>query len=184
MRATWLPVLMFLAATVASAAPAAADPAGPSSYARFRAELMQASAVAPDLLAIQTYRRIPSPKSDTEDEAQARAAGRLTPSQAQSVGCLVAGTAGMAIAVMTDGVNLINVVAGGLVQPVSQTVLYTSLFGVVFGSFCLIGQALTPTALLLYDRYFPQPAPEPAPLRAGSPLHSALRVSISQMELP
>jgi hypothetical protein len=180
MRAVWLLVPAFLIATTA---PAAADPAGPSRYARFRAELMQASATRP-ILPAQTYRRIPPPKGDSEDDTRARAEGRMTSGQAQSIGCLVAGTAGMGIAVMTDGVNLINVVAGGLVQPVSQTVLYTSLFGVVFGSFCLIGQALTPTALMLYDRYFPPAGPEPTAIRLETPLHSALRISISESGRP
>lgn len=160
--------------------PAAAEPAHPSHYARFLAELNQEVAAAP----------IPSGSDEREPSGRIvprppiSRPGPISDGEKQSIGCLVAGTVGMGVAMAADGVNVINVVAGGLVMPANQAVLYTSLVGVVFASFCAVGQALTPAVLMVYDHYFPEPLPETPPVRVRSPLHSALRVSISQVERP
>ena len=71
----------------------------------------------------------------------------------QSMGCLVSGTGGTIAAMIAGGENLVNVIAGGVVSASNPVVLYTGLFGVVFASFCAIGQALTP----LYIQYFTEP---------------------------
>lgn len=71
----------------------------------------------------------------------------------QSMGCLVSGTGGTVAAMIAGGENLVNVIAGGVVSASNPVVLYTGLFGVVFASFCAIGQALTP----LYIQYFTEP---------------------------
>lgn len=68
----------------------------------------------------------------------------------QSMGCLVSGTGGTVAAMIAGGENLVNVIAGGVVSASNPVVLYTGIFGVVFASFCAIGQALTP----LYIQYF------------------------------
>ncbi|WP_431855577.1 hypothetical protein [Azospirillum sp.] len=65
-------------------------------------------------------------------------------------GCVLAGTAGTVAALGANSVNLLNVVAGGLVNPANPAVLYLGLAGVVFTSFCTLGQQLTP----LYVYYF------------------------------
>jgi hypothetical protein len=86
----------------------------------------------------------------------ARAADHHMPDDVkQSIGCVIAGTAGVAGAVAAGGENLINLIAGGLVAPQNRAVLYIGLAGVVFASFCAMGQALTP----VYLYYTEPPAP-------------------------
>ena len=65
----------------------------------------------------------------------------------QSMGCLVGGTTGTALALLAGGRNVMNVIAGGGLVPANPGVLYIGLVGVVFASFCAIGQALTPLYL-------------------------------------
>jgi hypothetical protein len=88
------------------------------------------------------------------DEAPARP--ELPPEVQQSLGCAIAGSAGTAAAVFAGGENLVNIIAGGVVMPQNRAVLYIGLVGVVFASFCAIGQALTP--LYLYSVATPEPA--------------------------
>lgn len=86
----------------------------------------------------------------------------------QSMGCLVTGSAGTTAALFAGGENLVNVIAGGVVSAANPVVLYVGLFGVVFASFCAVGQALTP----LYIQYVegPQPiVPPPSPNMPASP---------------
>lgn len=64
-------------------------------------------------------------------------------------GCVVFGSVGTAAAVGASSVNLLNVIAGGVVTPANPAVLYLGLAGVVFTSFCTLGQQLTP----LYTYY-------------------------------
>lgn len=72
-------------------------------------------------------------------------------------GCVMVGTAGTAAALTANSTNLLNVVAGGIVTPANPAVLYLGLAGVVFTSFCSLGQQLTP----LYLYYFgSEPGPE------------------------
>ena len=68
-------------------------------------------------------------------------------------GCVLTGTVATAAAMLGDAENLLNVVAGGIVAPASPSVLYLGLAGVVFTSFCTLGQQLTP----LYLYYFGTP---------------------------
>ena len=75
-------------------------------------------------------------------------------SERGSLGCLVGGVAGTAGALLVGGENIINLIAGGLVVPSSPAALYASLFGVVFASFCAVGQAMTPAVVYAYRRYF------------------------------
>jgi len=76
-----------------------------------------------------------------------------------AIGCVVAGTFATVIALGAGGENTINLVAGGLVPSVNRAALYVGLVGVVFGSFCAIGQALTP---IVTHEVVPPPAPAPA----------------------
>jgi hypothetical protein len=75
-------------------------------------------------------------------------------SEKSSLGCIVGGTLGTAGALFVGGENIINLIAGGLVVPTSPAALYASLFGVVFASFCAVGQAMTPVVVYAYRRYF------------------------------
>lgn len=65
-------------------------------------------------------------------------------------GCVLFGTAGTTAALAANSENLLNVVAGGIVTPANPAVLYIGLAGVVFTTFCSLGQQLTP----LYLYYF------------------------------
>lgn len=67
----------------------------------------------------------------------------MSMSAKESLGCAVAGISGIAVAIAAGGENLVNVIAGGLVVPANPVVLHTSLVGVVFASFCVVGLALT-----------------------------------------
>ncbi len=69
-----------------------------------------------------------------------------------SYGCLIGGVSGISAALAVGPQNLVNVVAGGIVTPASPAVLAVGMMGVIFASFCTVGQALTPMALDLSDR--------------------------------
>ncbi len=84
----------------------------------------------------------------------------LSPEVQQSLGCAIAGAGGTAAALAAGGENLVNIIAGGVVAPQNRAVLYIGLAGVVFASFCAIGQALTP--LYLYAVTTPEPPPAQA----------------------
>lgn len=88
-------------------------------------------------------------------------------------GCVAMGSAGTAAAMASSSENLLNVVAGGVVSPANPAVLYLGLAGVVFTSFCTLGQQLTP----LYLYYFREaPAPETDVAKTHSrPIASAAR---------
>lgn len=76
-------------------------------------------------------------------------------------GCVIGGTVGTGVTLAAGAENLINVIAGGLVAPASPAVLAIGLAGVVFGTFCTLGQAITP----IYVHYFegPEKSSVPAP---------------------
>lgn len=67
--------------------------------------------------------------------------------------CVALGSAGTAFAMVANSENLLNLVAGGVVTPANPTVLYLGLAGVVFTTFCTLGQQLSP----LYTYYFRSP---------------------------
>lgn len=71
------------------------------------------------------------------------------PALAHAIGCLAVGTVGTSIAALAGTKNVVNILAGGHVVPASQLALYTAVVGVVFGTFCAVGQALTPLYLHL-----------------------------------
>jgi len=89
----------------------------------------------------------------------------------QSAGCLLGGAVGTSMALYAGAENLVNVIAGGVVASANPMVLYTGVFGVVFASFCAIGQALTPLYLHYVDRADPEPAlpPQSAPQQIAPP---------------
>ncbi|MBM3549335.1 MAG: hypothetical protein FJX54_20555 [Alphaproteobacteria bacterium] len=89
----------------------------------------------------------------------------------QSIGCVVGGAAGTSAAILAGGENLVNIIAGGVVVPANPVVLSIGLFGVVFASFCAVGQALTPLYIHYFEAPDPSPpaSPRPAPLPNQSP---------------
>jgi hypothetical protein len=70
-----------------------------------------------------------------------------------SLGCIVGGVTGTGLSVGAGGLNVINLIAGGIVPASNPIAAYLALGGVVFASFCAVGQALTPTVMATY-RYF------------------------------
>jgi len=84
----------------------------------------------------------------------------------QSAHCAMFGTGASVVALHAGAENLVNLIAGGLVPPANRAALYIGIVGVVFASFCQIGQAFTPLYLYLVD---PPPPPDPGrPVRAAS----------------
>jgi hypothetical protein len=86
-------------------------------------------------------------------------------SEINSLGCLVGGSVGMGAALAIGGINISNLIAGGIVPAANPAALYASLFGVVFATFCAVGQAMTPVAVYTYRRYVEEPVSEPLMLR-------------------
>lgn len=117
----------------------------------------RASAIIP----AKTYGpSFPAMESPSVDEK-----GGMDPVLKQSIGCVLTGAGGTGLAILAGGENLVNVISGGLVVPANPIVLYTGLIGVVFASFCAIGQAMTP----LYVYYFETPT---APANAQEDRHA------------
>jgi hypothetical protein len=84
---------------------------------------------------------------------------------AQSVACVVTGGVATAAALGLGWQNVTNLISGGGAVPAAGPgVVALGLFGVVFTSFCAIGQALTPLYLDFMAPLEPAPAvPPPAP---------------------
>lgn len=76
----------------------------------------------------------------------------------QAWACVAGGSVGTAAAVAAGAENLVNVVAGGVVAPSNRAVMIVGLTGVVFTTFCTLGQQLLP----LVEYYAPWGA-TPAP---------------------
>ncbi|HYD68300.1 hypothetical protein [Azospirillum sp.] len=78
-------------------------------------------------------------------------------------GCVIGGTTGTVVTLAAGAENLINVIAGGLVAPASPAVLAIGLAGVVFATFCTLGQQFTPMYVYYFDN--PEKVPTPAPAK-------------------
>jgi hypothetical protein len=105
-------------------------------------------------------------------------------SEINSLGCIVGGATGLGAALAIGGINVSNLIAGGLVPAANPAALYASLFGVVFATFCAVGQAVTPFAVYTYRRYMDEARLPPAPMVRRSPeppaAPSALRRTIAE----
>ncbi len=96
-----------------------------------------------------------------------------------AIGCTIGGTVATAVALAAGGENTVNLVAGGLVPSVNRAALYVGMVGVVFGSFCAIGQALTPIVTRqVVDP--PSGAPPPHPPPRFDTRHAAAEATIPQ----
>lgn len=69
-----------------------------------------------------------------------------------SYACALVGGGASALTFAMGAENLVNVVAGGVVAPASPGILILGVTGVVFATFCTVGQALTPAAVDLAER--------------------------------
>jgi hypothetical protein len=93
------------------------------------------------------YSKPNNPYSNLSVDGPPPAKDHIDPALASSYGCLIAGTLGTSMAIAAGSENVVNVVAGGLVTPASEAALTVAVIAVVFGSFCAVGQALTPIYL-------------------------------------
>lgn len=97
------------------------------------------------------YPKPHNPYEDLRQNLEMSQQDHLDPALAASYGCLIAGTIGTSMAVAAGSQNVVNVVAGGLVVPASEAALTVAVIAVVFGSFCAVGQALTPIYLNIWE---------------------------------
>ncbi|GEM_PF-1585203 len=80
-----------------------------------------------------------------------------------SYGCIIGGVTGTGLSVGAGGLNVINLIAGGIVPAATPVAAYLALGGVVFASFCAVGQALTPAVMATYGYFAPPPKPVAPP---------------------
>ena len=78
-------------------------------------------------------------------------------SEQGAVGCIVGGTVGTAASLYIGAANIINLIAGGGAPAASPSALYAAVAGVVFATFCAVGQSLTPLAVKAYRDYYAVP---------------------------
>ena len=94
------------------------------------------------------------------DKVMSEAAASNRELIAQSVACLTVGGLASAATFMAGWQSVTNLISGGGSVPgATPGVVALGVFGVVFTSFCAIGQALTP----LYLHYLPEPPPAVPP---------------------
>ena len=136
--------ILFLGMVLVGVAAEAASP-GPVPEATV-ATTLPTKAYGPDF-------SLPSPNPSQQQETS----GSITEYDL-SLGCIVGGTTGTALSLSAGGMNVVNLIAGGLVPASSPVAMWVALGGVVFASFCSVGQAVTPTVLATYA-YFVHPAP-------------------------
>ena len=108
-----------------------------------RAALLSATLLLP---ARPTHAQTPPAQPTTED---------LSMEVRKSFGCLATGTGGTLAAIGFGPENLVNLVSGGIVTPANSAVLAIGVVGVVFASFCTVGESLTPSVLYFTDRATP-----------------------------
>jgi hypothetical protein len=106
-----------------------------------RAALLSAALLLP---ALPTHAQ-PAPAADPEPSMEVM----------KSFGCLATGTTGTLAAIGFGPENLVNLVSGGIVTPSNSAVLAIGVVGVVFASFCTVGESLTPSVLYMMDRTAP-----------------------------
>lgn len=129
-------------------------------------EPMTATLAVERLYPVKSYGPSGSPSSNGNNSSSGEP--EFGDSEQGSLGCILGGTLGTAGALLIGGENIINLIAGGLVPVSSPAALYAAMGGVVFASFCAVGQAMTPMALYLYRRY----VSEPERVTTGGPMVS------------
>ena len=87
----------------------------------------------------------------------------------QSVACLVTGGTATLAALGFGWQNVTNLISGGVVPAAGPGAVALGLFGVVFTSFCAIGQALTPLYLDIVNGGLPHAPDENLPPRVPQP---------------
>lgn len=131
-----------------------------------------------DALPAKSYGPSFSLPPDPGGQAADAASGRDVSEYDLSLGCIVGGSAGTALSMSAGGMNVVNLIAGGLVPATSPVAMWVALGGVVFASFCSVGQALTPAVLATYSYFVP---PEPV---LGGPTMDARYCQIAEPLAP
>jgi len=90
-------------------------------------------------------------------------------SEQGAVGCILAGSVGTAATLYIGAANILNLIAGGGAPAASPSALYAAVAGVVFATFCGVGQAVTPVVAKAYRNYYAVPYTPPAPLLPQQP---------------
>ena len=86
----------------------------------------------------------------------------------QSVACLVTGGTATLAALGFGWQNVTNLISGGVVPAAGPGAVALGLFGVVFTSFCAIGQALTPLYLDIVNGGLPHAPDENHPTASAA----------------
>ncbi len=143
-------------------------------------EPMAATPAVERLYPVKSYGPSGSPSSNGNGSSSGEL--EFGDSEQGSLGCILGGTLGTAGALLIGGENIINLIAGGLVPVSSPAALYAAMGGVVFASFCAVGQAMTPMALYLYRRYVSEPerAVTGGPMVSKPPTSNSSSVSPSR----
>ena len=110
----------------------------------------------------------------------------------QSVACLVTGGTATLAALGFGWQNVTNLISGGVVPAAGPGAVALGLFGVVFTSFCAIGQALTPLYLDIVngglphapDENFPPRVPQPEQTSRSTLIHARSIHAISGRHWP
>jgi hypothetical protein len=143
-----------LVALAAQPALAAGDPWRHLSVAPALPAAAAAPSDAPGFLVPATV-RVPLPIDDAPPGMD-----RMSFQTAQSVACLATGGVATLAALGFGWQNVTNLISGGVVPAAGPGAVALGLFGVVFASFCAIGQALTPLYLdLVHDVQLPPTLP-------------------------
>jgi hypothetical protein len=102
----------------------------------------------------------------------------------QSVACLVTGGTATLAALGFGWQNVTNLISGGVVPAAGPGAVALGLFGVVFTSFCAIGQALTPLYLDFVNGGLPSAPVENLPPRVPQPEQTSRPTVIRARALP
>jgi len=92
----------------------------------------------------------------------------LTAEVQQSIACVLVGGTATAGALSAGAENLVSVVAGGAVPIRNTAVLYLGVVGVVFATFCALGQALTPLVMYAFEPVTAPPEPAVPAMSSGA----------------
>lgn len=146
------------------------------------AEPMTATLAVERLLPVKSYGPSNSGPKANGDSAS-NGGLEFGESEQGALGCVVGGVVGTAGAIAIGGENIVNLIAGGLVPVANSAALYAALTGVVFATFCAVGQSLTPLIVYSYRKYVAAPD-SAAPAAPGVPMVNNPPVSNSSTATP
>lgn len=110
-------------------------------------------------------------------------------SYAQAIGCISTATLATGATLLSGPGNVMSLLTGGKLLVPDGTTFSVGLLGIVFVSFCSIGQALTPLYIeVLYSGAPPEPAPPreplPGPRARTIPVGVATEIAADDFSVP